>query len=272
MGCGAFAGAVTGIVIGLHEGLRLLYAWNGYDFPVLHLIVVAGIALGLTVVIALGFGAVEWLLRRVLPFFDTKGRAADEETNSRYCSPSVHEVVSSSEMDLTHTFSSATSGVPWKVGLAEFPSRLASFGARMRADQRERETASATWRPWLGGFLGAVAGVLVPVAFWNDAADVILLLVLPPPMAAIGAACGAVTKQRRWPLCFITFSMVAGLLFWWWMDWVAYIDKGAGGMIPKFKLAPVEQFAFSTFIAALLGGVMTGVALVAWRLRRGNKS
>jgi hypothetical protein len=92
MGCGAFAGAVTGILIGLHEGLRLLYAWNGYDFLVLRLIVVAGIALGLTALNSLAFGAVEWLLRRVLPFLETKGRAADTETSSRYCSPPGHAV------------------------------------------------------------------------------------------------------------------------------------------------------------------------------------
>jgi hypothetical protein len=119
----------------------------------------------------------------------------------------------------------------------------------------------------LGAMLGGLAGVIIPLAFWQDDADVILLFILPPSLASIGAACGAVTRHRRWPILFVGLSLAAGFLFWWTTDWGVYVE---GDKITKFELAPVEQFAVSALVGVALGGIITGAVLAMSRMRLGR--
>ncbi len=121
-------------------------------------------------------------------------------------------------------------------------------------------------RPWLGAILGGIIGVILPFVLPGDSANLLVLPFLPPVLAIVGAACGAISRRRLWPLFFIVTSSVVGFIFWRTGDWWAYAETGEG-RLPKFKAPPTWQLTVSAIVGMFAGAILTGAFLAArWAL------
>jgi hypothetical protein len=73
---------------------------------------------------------------------------------------------------------------------------------------------------------------------------------------------------------FVSSSLIAGVTYWSQADWWIYIDKTPVGMgkVPKFKLDLWYQLVESAIIGMSLGGILTGIIVICYKIIAGWSS
>jgi hypothetical protein len=74
------------------------------------------------------------------------------------------------------------------------------------------------------------------------------------------------SRPRVFFVIFVTFSAIAGMLYWWNGDWWAYRLDIWGRWQPKFKIPAWWQVVQSTLVGVLAGGAATLAMLAVDRL------
>jgi hypothetical protein len=69
-------------------------------------------------------------------------------------------------------------------------------------------------------------------------------------------------------LLFVATATVASFVFWQQADWWYYVQDPIRGPWPKFQAPPWEQYAVSTTVGTVTGGLVTGIAALVWGVAR----